>query len=188
MELLAVGDEAGHLYIYAVEYPDFEQRDLYNWHGALNILVRLEAHTQQVCGIAWSIDNAYLATGGNDNSVFIFETKRILPHPKQPPPRPNPYVSTTHHPRIPPRLPSTRPILKHPLCSHPPTYPTLPASSAKHHIPLTAAIKALSFAPWSPSLVALGAGSNDRGIHFHHAGSGAKLAAIDTAAQVTSLV
>ncbi|KAG8627661.1 hypothetical protein KVT40_005144 [Elsinoe batatas] len=196
MEILAVGDEAGNIYVYAVEYPDQDERHLYDWHGALNILVRLEAHSQQVCGLAWSIDDAFLATGSNDNSVYIFELRTIFPKNKRstrpsrrPPDAGNPPGIT--HPRI--TIPtSLRPARSYPFASPRPhidssSYITLPASSARHHIALSAAVKALSFSPWAPSLLALGAGSNDRGIHFHHALSGQKLAAIDCAAQVTSL-
>ncbi|PNS16963.1 hypothetical protein CAC42_4927 [Sphaceloma murrayae] len=187
MELLAVGDEAGHLYVYAVEYPPEDERNLYDWHGCLTVLVRLEAHSQQICGIAWSLDARFLATGGNDNSVFIFETKRIIPTNTRLPS--SNVACTIANPRIPARTTLRPQPLPTPATqtSTQTSYPTLPATSARHHIPLSAAIKALSFAPWHSTLLALGAGSNDRGIHFHHAFSGAKLAAIDCAAQVTSL-
>lgn len=51
-----------------------------------------------------------------------------------------------------------------------------------------AAVKAIAFAPWQPTLLATGGGSNDRQIHFFHAGSGATLAMINVFSQVTSLV
>src|SRR4030095_10060942 len=51
-----------------------------------------------------------------------------------------------------------------------------------------AAVKALAFAPWQPSLLATGGGSNDRCIHFYHAPSGGHLATINVHAQVTSLI
>jgi hypothetical protein len=54
-----------------------------------------------------------------------------------------------------------------------------------HH---SAAVKAIAFAPWQPTLLATGGGSNDRQIHFHHTGSGATLAVINVFAQVTSLI
>ncbi|KAF2154238.1 WD40 repeat-like protein, partial [Myriangium duriaei CBS 260.36] len=184
MELLAVGDEVGQVYLYAVEWPHEDQRNLHNWHGAMNILVRLDAHSQQVCGFAWSTDNSFLASGGNDNCAYIFETRPLLSTHKKPrqhlrPRNHHPGTLTLTFPQLPSPLPNpTDPSL---------SFPILPGSAAKHRIPLSAAIKALAFAPFAPSLLALGAGSNDRGIHFHHASSGAKLAAIDCAAQVTSL-
>ncbi|GAM84520.1 hypothetical protein ANO11243_025160 [Dothideomycetidae sp. 11243] len=187
MELLAVGDESGHVYLYAVEWPDKEKRDLHDWHGAMNVLVRLDAHSQQVCGFAWSIDNKFLASGGNDNCVCIFEIKNILS------PKKNRRVGVAKS-DVQGNSELSSPII-HPLpvsypASHPEQnnkFPILPTTVAKHRILLSAAIKALSFAPFASTLLALGAGSNDRSIHFHHASSGAKLAAIDCAAQVTSL-
>ena len=66
-----------------------------------------------------------------------------------------------------------------------------------------AAVKAMAFCPWHPSLLATGefdlfpaegstnrkgGGSNDRSIHFYHTYSGSCLATINVSAQVTSLV
>ena len=170
------------MYVYAVEWPTEDQRNLHDWHGVMSILVRLDCHSQQVCGFSWSIDNTFLASGGNDNCVYIYETKKIL-SPKRKSGHPvdsrlafsnstahTPNYSTTIHPLSPTAA-----------------FPTLPASAAKHRITLSAAVKALAFAPFSTPLLALGAGSNDRAIHFHSATSAAKLAAVDCAAQVTSL-
>ena len=64
----------------------------------------------------------------------------------------------------------------------------LRAEDAKHIWRLNAAVKAIAFCPWQRGLVAAGGGSNDRGIHFFHTVSGAPLAIIDCAAQVTSLI
>jgi hypothetical protein len=47
---------------------------------------------------------------------------------------------------------------------------------------------AIAFCPWQCRMLATGGGSNDRCIHFYHTISGACLATIDCAAQVTSLV
>lgn len=51
----------------------------------------------------------------------------------------------------------------------------------------SAAVKAIAYAPWQPTLLATGGGSNDRQIHFHHTESGTTLAVINVFAQVTSL-
>lgn len=51
----------------------------------------------------------------------------------------------------------------------------------------SAAVKAIAYAPWQPTLLATGGGSNDRQIHFHHTESGSTLAVINVFAQVTSL-
>ena len=64
----------------------------------------------------------------------------------------------------------------------------LRAEHAKHIWHLNAAVKAIAFCPWQRGLLAVGGGSNDRAIHFFHTISGAPLAMIDCAAQVTSLI
>lgn len=52
-----------------------------------------------------------------------------------------------------------------------------------HH----AAVKALSWCPWQPNLLATGGGSYDRHIHFWNTTTGARTNSIDTGSQVTSL-
>ena len=50
-----------------------------------------------------------------------------------------------------------------------------------------AAVKALSWCPWQPNLLATGGGSYDRHIHFWNTTTGARTNSIDTGSQVTSL-
>lgn len=64
----------------------------------------------------------------------------------------------------------------------------LKMDDAKHVWHLNAAVKAIAFCPWQRGLLAAGGGSNDRAIHFFHTVSGASLAIIDCAAQITSLI
>lgn len=174
-EELLVGDEVGNVYLYSVEWPDQDQRDLFDWHGSMTLLARITCHTQQICGIAWSPEGKFFATGGNDNNLFLFETKKIL--------RPQPPRPATGSPAVDPTNDSTTTA---------PTerddFLTILPGRQKHTFSLNAACKAITFAPWQPSLIAAGGGSNDRCIHFFHALSGAKLATIDCYAQVTSLV
>lgn len=33
---------------------------------------RMQEHTQEVCGLKWSHDDQYLASGGNDNKVVVW--------------------------------------------------------------------------------------------------------------------
>ena len=174
-EELLVGDEMGNVYLYSVEWPNQDQRDLFDWHGSMTLLARTSCHTQQICGIAWSPDGKFFATGGNDNNLFLFETKKILrPHT----PRSHAGSPTVGSDSVPtPPNPAERDEV----------FAILPGGQ-KHTFSLNAACKAITFAPWQPSLIAAGGGSNDRCIHFFHALSGAKLATIDCYAQVTSLV
>lgn len=192
-EELLVGDEAGNVYIYAIEWPSQDQRDLFDWHGSMTLLARISCHSQQVCGIAWSPDGEFFATGGNDNQLFLFETKKVL---KYPPPRTSQRFNSSNgiagsftNSQL---AVSTVYVCNASSTGSPPNpgqpiVLSIPPGRQKHTFHLNAACKALAFAPWQPSLLAAGGGSNDRCIHFFHTGSGAALATIDCHAQVTSL-
>lgn len=174
-EELLVGDEAGSVYVYSVEWPNQDQRDLFDWHGSMTLLARITCHTQQICGIAWSPDGNLFATGGNDNNLFLFETKKVT--------RPPNTVASVDGPAVAVRKGNATTDL-----SGQGDVLVVPLGKQKHTFSLNAACKAITFAPWQPSLIAAGGGSNDRCIHFFHALSGAKLATIDCYAQVTSLI
>lgn len=40
---------------------------------------RLVGHRQEVCGLKWSPDNQYLASGGNDNRLYVWNTQSLSP-------------------------------------------------------------------------------------------------------------
>lgn len=40
---------------------------------------RLVGHRQEVCGLKWSPDNQYLASGGNDNKLFVWSGQATTP-------------------------------------------------------------------------------------------------------------
>jgi cell division cycle 20, cofactor of APC complex len=61
---------------------------------------------------------------------------------------------------------------------------TAPKFTKKNH---RAAVKALSWCPWQPNLLATGGGSYDKQIHFWNTTTGARVNSIDTGSQVTSL-
>lgn len=147
-EVLMIGDETGLVNVYFIDWPKKKERDLFGWHGGFQRHAQLAVHTQQICGIAWSSDGQFVATGGNDNLCCLFDFRKILASPET----------------------------------------VLRAEHAKHIWHLNAAVKAIAFCPWQRGLLAAGGGSNDRGIHFFHTMSGASLAIIDCAAQVTSLI
>ncbi|KAL4780736.1 WD40-repeat-containing domain protein [Aspergillus varians] len=226
-EDLAVGDDLGNIWYYSVEWPNEEARDRFGWHGRVTLLAKISAHTQQICGIAWSPDGAYLATGGNDNACLLFELPDIIParelgassrtclqhqscHPESMS-CPNSFSCFAANASR--RLFSQRTLLSNLL----PTWTTtrtrslssplpsvltqtgsvvsggdrtvfVPSNRQKHRLVHAAAVKAIAFAPWQPSLLATGGGSNDRAIHFFHTPSGACLATINVFAQVTSLI
>ena len=47
---------------------------------------RLSAHTQEVCGLKWSLDDQLFASGGNDNKMYIWTPKS-----------PQPIFKSNHH-------------------------------------------------------------------------------------------
>lgn len=176
-EELLVGDEVGYVYYYSIEWPDAIQRDLFDWHGSMTLIARICCHTQQICGIAWSHDGELFAAGGNDNQLILFESKKILRRSHN-----NQKTTPSVH---------VRNAGSEPAHSNGPSHGevlTVEAGREKHTFTLNAAVKAIAFAPWQPTLLAAGGGSNDRCIHFFHTLSGATLATIDCHAQVTSLV
>lgn len=177
-EELLVGDEEGHVYFYAIEWPTQDQRDLFAWHGSMTLLARIACHTQQVCGLAWSPDGDFFATGGNDNQLFLFETKKIL----KPAARSRGDSDATVNVRSGDDNSSDIPVTGQGEVL------SITPGQERHVFALNAAVKAIAFAPWQPSLIAAGGGSNDRCIHFFHTFSGAALATIDCHAQVTSLI
>lgn len=226
-EELAAGDEMGNVWYYSVEWPVVQNK--WSWTGSMTLLSKVSAHTQQVCGLAWSPDERYLATGGNDNVCLLFELQKIMPPPTH---SRTPYtpVSTTsadssgemnfqafpcvnvsnapgrlrlfnrdyivnqllpswaHPPMI--RVSAASPVLSNlgTLISGLGKTVIIPPNHQKYRLPHGAAVKAIAFAPWQPTLLATGGGSNDRAIHFFHSRTGVCLATINVFAQVTSLI
>lgn len=221
-EELVVGDDIGNLWYYSVEWPEILNK--WTWTGSMTLLAKISAHSQQVCGLAWSPDDRFLATGGNDNACLVFELRHILPPSLVGPSfARSPAASPEHKPiRSFPcptsdanegsRLSSRRHIVNHlfpswantpptrmsaeiPLLSHTGTLISgwgktslIAPNRQKHRLVHSAAVKAIAFAPWQPSLLATGGGSNDRAIHFFHVRTGVCLATINVFAQVTSLI
>ncbi|KAL3479857.1 WD40-repeat-containing domain protein [Aspergillus californicus] len=226
-EDLAVGDDLGNIWYYSVVWPNEEGRDRVGWHGRVSLLAKISAHTQQICGIAWSPDGAYLASGGNDNACLLFELSDIIParelgvssrtclphqscHPEgvSCPNSFSCFAASASRRLFNQRillsnlLPTWTTSRTRSLSSSLPSVYTqtgtvisggdrtvfIPSNRQKHRLIHSAAVKAIAFAPWQPSLLATGGGSNDRAIHFFHTPSGACLATINVYAQVTSLI
>ncbi|RAH58095.1 WD40 repeat-like protein [Aspergillus piperis CBS 112811] len=224
VEELAVGDDLGNIWYYSVEWPDSEEWDEYDFNGSMTLIAKISAHTQQICGITWSPEGSYLATGGNDNCCLLFDLHNILPPREHKPSSPG---RTPHQSRqsegtectgtftcfaasASKQLFRRRSLISHLLppwafSSAKPLYSSLlnhtgslisggdrtvlvPSNRQRHRLVHGAAVKAIAFAPWQPSLLATGGGSNDRAIHFYHAPTGACLATINVYAQVTSLI
>ena len=175
-EVLLIGDDLGTVSLYFVEWPRHTERFLFGWEGGVALHARICIHTQQICGIAWSVDGDHFATGGNDNLCCLHEARKVL-------------IEDTPTPA--PRMEVRRDALGNSYVNVSPGTETeivIRSSGAKHQWRLNAAVKAIAFCPWQRGLLAAGGGSNDRCIHFYHTYSGASLAVIDCAAQVTSLI
>ena len=221
VEDLAVGDEHGNIWYYSVEWPDGGLEKKYNWNGGMTLLAKISAHTQKVCGLAWSPDNTYLATGSNDNSCLLFDLREIIPvqevqcasHSSCFSQQPKNSLCQNAFSCLASKtaaecskgrdflghfIPSLTPYNAKPsmsllnymgsLIAGKEHTVSVPPNRQKHRLVHSAAVKAIAFAPWQPSLLATGGGTNDRAIHFYHTSSGSCLATINVYAQVTSLV
>ncbi|OJD14511.1 hypothetical protein AJ78_05161 [Emergomyces pasteurianus Ep9510] len=225
-EDLVVGDDAGNVWYYSIEWPDPKSRERYGWNGRTTLIAKISAHTQQICGLVWSPEGKYLATGGNDNACFLFDILDILgkdgrsgqlnsseqtADPPESSQARSGFSRFPYHPHL-NRIFDWSRINQFALSqtgrdeaslgvaqdssprqsriSGSRQHQTIfvPANRHKHKFQHSAAVKAIAFAPWQPSLLATGGGSNDRCIHFFHTGSGACLATINVHAQVTSLI
>ncbi|KAL9599813.1 MAG: hypothetical protein Q9219_003599 [cf. Caloplaca sp. 3 TL-2023] len=78
VEELLVGDEIGNVYYYAVEWVENLKVDIHGWHGVMTLIAKISVHSQQICGLAWSEEGEYFATGANDNACCLFVVKDIL--------------------------------------------------------------------------------------------------------------
>lgn len=204
-EELLVGDEVGNVYYYSIEWMSKQQVDIHGWTGAMTLLAKISVHSQQICGLAWSPEGDYFATGANDNACCLFEVKSVLTPPDAPQDAsflyrsplqtllggfglPNLIARTRSHSE------SMGILANGVQATHSRVIPGQNGSlligegRQKHKWVHSAAIKALAFCPWQRGLIATGGGSNDRAIHFYHAISGACLAIINVHAQVTSLI
>lgn len=176
-ESLLVGDDTGSVYLYAVEWPGEVEGAIFDWHGSMTLLAKISVHSQQICGIAWSPHGDLFATGGNDNLCHLFETQTLLQSHQPLSPVVGVNVEENVHGERRWRLVPGQGSVQ-----------SASSGCEKHKWVLSAAVKAIAFCPWQAGLLAVGGGSNDRCIHFYHTITGALLATIDCAAQVTSLI
>lgn len=70
-EDLLIGDDSGCLYYYSVHWPEFAA-------GSMTLLTKLDAHSQNICGLAWSPDGETFVSGGNDNAALLFDVNEVL--------------------------------------------------------------------------------------------------------------
>ncbi|QIW96804.1 hypothetical protein AMS68_002322 [Peltaster fructicola] len=171
-EELLIGTENGRVMLYSIEWPDQDQCELWDWTSSMILRTIISANEQQICGIAWSPLGETVAIGSNDNNLFVYDYDKL---------QRNSLASTRGNFG---RAQAAR--MATPGAA--PDAPVVLPGAEKQCFTLNAAVKAIAFAPWQPSLLAASGGSNDRCIHFFHTHSGAKLATINCQAQVTSLI
>lgn len=123
-----------------------------------HLVASLEAHAQEVCGLAWAPSGAHLATGGNDNLLAIWDVAGGSGGGAAAAPAAADLGGG----------PARRAPL-HRLEAH------------------AAAVKALSWCPFQSGVLASGGGSADRTIRTWNAATGAQLDCVDTGSQVCSL-
>lgn len=41
------------------------------------VITTLNKHSQEVCGLKWSPEENYLASGGNDNHIYIWDVRKL---------------------------------------------------------------------------------------------------------------
>ncbi|KAH7626871.1 putative AMA1 protein [Sordaria sp. MPI-SDFR-AT-0083] len=192
-EDLLVGDEAGRVWYYSVEWPDRWEVERHNWQGQLTLLARIDIHSQQICGLSWSPAGDRFATGGNDNLCCLFETQKVLDmnYARRNMGRVR-QTNISHHSHTQgvSQSSSATEIATEIRTTQRPAnvIPILKPGDERYRWMHRAAVKAIAFCPWQEGLVATGGGSNDKCIHFFHTTSGAALATISVAAQVTSLI
>lgn len=129
--MLTSGSKSGLIFHHDVRVPNHHVGTL-NGHGG-----------QEICGLKWSPDGKYLASGANDNRVNIWSGSNI----------------------------------------------TLDAESVapQQQLGHTSAVKAISWCPWKPQLIATGGGSTDRHLRVWNALNGNNLYSVDTQSQVSGL-
>ena len=134
--------------------------------GASPCLVgELQAHKQEVCGLKWSFDDRMLASGGNDNKLFVW-----IPQ----------LGGTGNHPA------GSRTAAGGSSGSHgTATVETNPVCRFGDH---NAAVKAVGWSPHQHGTLASGGGTADRHIRFWNALTATSMHRIDTGSQVCNLM
>lgn len=124
---------------------------------------RLQGHRQEVCGLKWSTDHQLLASGGNDNKVWVSWSLNL----------PLPACELRWHFWL---LSSQLLVWNHSSLS--------PVQTYMDHL---AAVKAIAWSPHQHGLLASGGGTADRCIRFWNTLTSQPLQCMDTGSQVCNL-
>ncbi|VBB77177.1 Putative Meiotic fizzy-related protein [Podospora comata] len=189
-EDLLVGTDEGRVLLYAVDWPSPEEKELWGLDGRVTLLLNIQVHSQQICGLAWCPKGNYFATGANDNLCCLFDYEELCDNMNNAADESGLHNESTVE-TVETDIPQQEPPSDDTTGSR-----QMPESQiryiksdgVKHKWRHGAAVKAIAFCPWQDGLVATGGGSNDKCIHFFHTKSGSALATISVSAQVTSLI
>ncbi|KAJ5655925.1 hypothetical protein N7507_007875 [Penicillium longicatenatum] len=212
-EYLVVGDEIGNIWYYSVEWPEIHSQ--WSWTGCMTLLAKISAHGQQVCGLAWSPDGQFLASGGNDNVYPVAFASRpfslfhcqFRPVGKFERPRASASDSRNYPEAYAQQATSCQPFTTFmgsffiEIDHDSSTSVFIGMSHFRWHEDCASSTRPSEALPraWRSSqgnsvctVAAItscnGGGTNDRAIHFFHASTGVCLATINVFAQVTSLI
>jgi len=166
-----------------------------------SVVHELAAHRQEVCGLRWSDDELQLASGGNDNKLFIWNATTLSSARGA-------AAAAAGGARPGVRSSGWSPALDDAFAgdmaggggrgrsvgiSPPPSaaggvgigaHGSAPQIRFSDH---TAAVKAIAWSPHQRGLLASGGGTADRTIRFWNAATAASLAVVDTGSQVCNL-
>ncbi|TNM97713.1 hypothetical protein fugu_013959 [Takifugu bimaculatus] len=138
----------------------------------------LTGHSQEVCGLQWSPDGRYLASGGNDNLVCVWPRVQDggLGNRSQ-----AIHKWSDHQGAV--KVRCSRPKLASCLSM---IYRYLVKSCENFQTLMR--FQALAWCPWQPNILASGGGTSDRHIRVWNVNSGSCISSLDTQSQVSSLV
>ncbi|KAK0741786.1 WD40-repeat-containing domain protein [Apiosordaria backusii] len=181
-EDLLVGTDEGRVLLYAVEWPSAEEREVCGLDGGMTLLLNIQVHSQQICGLAWCPKGHYFATGANDNLCCLLDYNELCSNMNEADNDSSDESGLAELERPSDDLTESRGDMPDNRIRY------IKSDGVKYKWRHGAAVKAIAFCPWQEGLVATGGGSNDKCIHFFHTKSGAALATISVSAQVTSLI
>ena len=119
---------------------------------------KIRQHKQEVCALRYSPEGDLLASGGNDNSAYIWDVRKLN----------NKLINISNLNELNNSNNSIKPLYVN-----------------NFH---TAAVKALAWCPWQRHVLATGGGSKDRTIKIFNCDNNKIVKNVDTGSQVCSLV
>lgn len=139
----------------------------------------LAGHTQEVCGLKWSLDGRYLASGGNDNLVNIWPCTQGDSGDFAPI-----QTFTQHQGAVKVSAGLLWVRCGHTSVCEADTQHWLCTGCLLHDLELTLFFQAVAWCPWQSNVLATGGGTSDRHIRIWNVCSGTCLSAVDAHSQV----